>query len=336
MPVLVDGSAAQALGPGFDEAAELVRNEFSGLDPDRQYRNAFARLLKPDPLGRVLMMGTDQRDLFIPAVRAAVIGHVPEHGQLLDLGAGDGQTFALIAEAVPAGTTVSFEEPNPHYFADYSAALRRQVHLKPGAALGVGFDDLHDAGGQRLPGLPADESQHLVMALHMIYFLDDLPAGLVRMARFVRPGGALVIVVADETVAYTGRALRAFVAAGGRGAAYSRHLAAIAERNRLLAPAPDGGSALLALLQARLPDARFSLATERQPSRLYGHSLADIIALSNIAALAGANDLSKFDVACQLLRNAPESVDLRIEDEGPRAGMWSVQQPQLLAVLRRH
>jgi hypothetical protein len=28
-------------------------------------------------------------------------------------------------------------------------------------------------------------------------------------------------------------------------------------------------------------------------------------------------------------------VDLRIEDDGPRKGMWSVTQPQWVAVLRR-
>jgi hypothetical protein len=35
----------------FDETLELVCNEFEGLDPYRQYCNAFVRLLKPDPFG---------------------------------------------------------------------------------------------------------------------------------------------------------------------------------------------------------------------------------------------------------------------------------------------
>ena len=112
MPVLIDKAALGPLAARFDEALELVHNEFSGLDCDRQYRNTFARLLKADPLGRVLMMGTDQRDLFVPVLRAAVGEFVPTDGNVLDLGAGDGQTFALIADAFPAGTTVSFEEPN--------------------------------------------------------------------------------------------------------------------------------------------------------------------------------------------------------------------------------
>ncbi len=333
MPVLIDKAALGRLAARFDEALELVHNEFSGLDCDRQYRNAFARLLKADPLGRVLMMGTDQRDLFVPALRAAVGEAVPAGGNVLDLGAGDGQTFALIADAFPAGTTVSFEEPNSGYFADYQRGLGRFPHLRPGAALASPFDELDVAHGGVGADVPADASQHLVMALHMIYFLADLPAGLLRMARFVRPGGALFIVVADETTGYTGMVLRAFAASHGAGGDHAAQLAAIAQRQDLLGPSPDG--LLLSMLRTQLPGSEFSLETVRQPTRLYGHCLADLIALASIAELAGIEDLSKFDVACELLRSAPGSVDLRIEDEGPRAGMWSVRQPQFVAVLRR-
>ena len=52
MPIPIDTAATGLLGSRLDEALELVRNEFTGLDLERQYRNAFARLLKPDPLGR--------------------------------------------------------------------------------------------------------------------------------------------------------------------------------------------------------------------------------------------------------------------------------------------
>ena len=75
--------------------------------------------------------------------------------------------------------------------------------------------------------------------------------------------------------------------------------------------------------------------SQLQPSRLYGHSLADLIALSSIAALAGVEGLDKFDSAARLLRENPEVVDLRVEDDGPRKGMWSVTQPQWVTVIRR-
>ena len=47
-----------------------------------------------------------------------VVARGPPAGHRLSLGAGDGQTFALIDEAVPPGTTVSLAEPNPPYFTD--------------------------------------------------------------------------------------------------------------------------------------------------------------------------------------------------------------------------
>ena len=112
MPIQIDRSRAQELAPRLDEALELVRNEFENLDPHRQYRNAFARLLKADPLGRVLMMGADERDLFVPELRRAIEANVPTNGHIFDFGAGDGQTFALVAASVPGGTRISIEEPN--------------------------------------------------------------------------------------------------------------------------------------------------------------------------------------------------------------------------------
>ena len=37
-----------------------------------------------------------------------------------------------------------------------------------------------------------------------------------------------------------------------------------------------------------------------------------------------------------ILEHSPELVDLRIEkDEGPRKGMFSVAQPQILAIIRK-
>lgn len=241
----------------FDEALTLVVNEFEGLDGDRQYRNAFARVLKPDPLERVVMLGTDQRDHFVPVLRALIPTVVPTGGRVLDLGGGDGQTFARFADRVPRGAEVSILDPNAGYVHDYLAYLDTQPHLTAGAAMVTGFDELDAAE----PPPPEDGSVDLVLALHMLYFVADPAAGLVRMARFLKAGGALCVVMADETRGYTGRSLRAFLASGGEVPG-ADPLGSVARRDALLeGTLPD-------LLHAALPDREFELETHRQPSRL--------------------------------------------------------------------
>ena len=333
MPIQIDRKRAETLASQFDEARELVRNEFHGLDTHRQYRNAFARLLKPDPLGRVLMMGTDQRDMFAPELRRVIETSVPSDGHIFDFGAGDGQTFALVADSVPQGTRVSIEEPNPEYLANYRAFLKTKAHLRPGAALAAEFDEIDAAAERSGEKLPLDGSIDLGLALHMIYFVSDLPTSIIRMVRFLKPGGALFVVVTDETVGYTGLALKSFIEQGGDTGDNARHLAVIEERRRLLGVPAEGGGAIAEVLGAAGTPVEINV--QRQASRLYGHNLADLVALSSIALLAGIEGLDKYEAATALLRHNPEAADLRIEDDGPRKGMWSVTQPQWVAVLRR-
>jgi SAM-dependent methyltransferase len=333
MPIQIDQKIVQSLAPQFDDALELVRNEFEGLDPHRQYRNAFARLLKPDPLGRVLMMGTDQRDMFVPELRRIIDTAVPNDGHIFDFGAGDGQTFALVADSIPQGTRVSIEEPNPEYLANYRASLETKPHLRPGIAVAADFDEIDVAAERSGEKLPSDGSIDLGLALHMIYFINDLASSVTRMVRFVKPGGVLFIVVTDETVGYTGLALKSFIERGGETGDNARHLSVITERRRLLGLPAEGGGTIAKVLRAAATPVEIDV--RRQPSRLYGHNLADLIALSSIALLASVQGLEKFEAAAALLRRTPEAVDLRIEDDGPRKGMWSVTQPQWVAALRR-
>lgn len=329
----IDRGRARELSPRLSEALEIVCNEFDGLDPHRTYRNAFSRLLKFDPLRRVTMMGTDQRDLFVPLLRQAIAEHVPAGGHVFDFGAGDGQTFALVADDVPEGTTVSLLEPNPSYVADYVAFLQRRPHLRRGIAVVAGLDDIDDVAHKTGVDLPAPHSVDLALGLHMIYFTADPRAALTRMIRFIKPGGALFSVVTDTQSAYIGSVLREFVDAGGDTGDTQRRLAAIEERRRLLAPDAEGGGALVGALGSE--DIGIEVSAVRQPSRLYGHSLADLLALGIIGDLVDVPGASKFEAAARTLRDRPEEVDLRIETHGPRTGMWSVTQPQWVTVVSR-
>lgn len=338
MPQPIDRTSAAELSPRLDEALEIVCNEFRGLDPHQQYRNSFARVLKTDPLRRVTMMGTDQRDLFVPSLRAAIEAYVPAGGHeagghIFDFGAGDGQTFARVADCVPDGTTVSLEEPNPHYVADYVAFLERQPHLKPGNALAVGLDALVAGARQGTIELPDAGSVDLALGMHMLYFTADLLGSLEVILRLVKPGGVFFGVVTDESAAFTGCVHRTFVEAGGAPDSDGRFLLDIDERRRHLAPVDEGGGALAQALAER--GIGVEVDSVRQPSRMYGHSLSDLLAISNIAGLVTVQGSSKFEAAATVLRDRSEEVDLRIETEGPRMGMWSVSQPQWVTTVRR-
>jgi SAM-dependent methyltransferase len=333
MPIQIDRAKARNLARHLDEALELVRNEFEGLDPHRRYRNAYARLLKPDPLGRVLMMGTDQRDLFVPELRRVIEACVPQDGHIFDFGAGDGQSFALVAASVPQGTRVSIEEPSPGYVADYRAFLETQAHLRPGMALVAGFDEIDAAAVRSGASLPQDGTIDLGLALHMIYFVNNLSVSLTRMVRFLKPGGALFIVAADGTTAYMDLVLKRFIEAGGDTGDNAGNLSALAERHRVLGSPAEGGGTILEVLRSAGMPAEYE--GQRQPTRLYGHTLADVIALSTIGVLFAVEGMGKFEAAADLLRHDPRAVDLRIEDDGPRKGMWSVAQPQWVSVVRR-
>ena len=333
MPIAIDRTSAAEFAPQLDDALEIVCNEFESLDPHRQYHNSFSRVLKPDPLGRVLMMGTDQRDLFIPLLRRAIGEYVSRDGQIFDFGAGDGQTFAYVADAVPAGTTVSIEEPNPAYLLAYQAFLERQPHLRSGIAVGAGIDDLQSEAARGAVELPASASIDLALGLHMIYFAADVPDILCTIVGFVKPGGAFFSVVTDEATAYCGAVLRTFLESGGDTGNNDRYLAAIDERRRLMAPESEGGGQLAEVLRAHGIDVE--VESVRQPSRMYGHTLADLLAISNISVLTNVPGTQKFESAAKTLRDHPEEIDLRIETDGPRAGMWSVTQPQWVTEVRR-
>jgi hypothetical protein len=80
-----------------------------------------------------------------------------------------------VSASVPKGTRVSIEEPNPEYLTDYVAFLKTQAHLQSGVALAAGFDEIDTAATRSGETLPQDGSIDLALALHMIYFVHDLP-----------------------------------------------------------------------------------------------------------------------------------------------------------------
>jgi SAM-dependent methyltransferase len=315
---------SDAAGPAttperFEEARLLIQHEFAGLDAHAQYFNAFARLLKADPLGRVAMLGTDQRDQFVPVIRNALAAGPQRPLAILDVGCGDGATFELFADAIPAASAVDLIDPNADYLAAYSARLARRGNVRLGARHVAGFapDPTDSAYEPKL-----SRRYDLILCLHSLYFFDDLAASIGDLVARLAPGGVMIVVFADETVAHTGVCYRAHVERLDLALAAS-HAAVCAERLALLGgDEPVGGARTSAV---------------RQATRLFGHSLADLVALSNIAGLSGYDGAQKFDAALEILAREPERLGLRVETDpaSPRYGMLSVQQPQVVCTLAK-
>ncbi len=325
-PAYVDAHAAR-----FDDALEIAKNEFKSLDADAQYTNAFARLLKWDPLDRVAMLGTDQRELFIPVLKdllRAQRGKSLEPFSFFDIGCGDGQTFDLFVGELPDGATAVFLDCNAYYLSQYQAAVHASGRLQVGQSLCAPF----------LPSTaPSASGFDLVLAVHVLYYFDDLLASLARIYELLKLGGAAFIVIADEKTAYTGLALRAARRATGDAAWLAAFDATCDERRRLLLPAADGRAAIQQRLDERFPDSRASLRGLVQASRLFGHTLTDIIALSLISGLDRVEAPEKFDAVMDLIRTQPEAIGLRIGRGGhpAREGLFSVVQSQVVVELRR-
>jgi hypothetical protein len=136
----------------------------------------------------------------------------------------------------------------------------------------------------------------------------------------------MIVVFADEAVAYTGVCYRAYAQRPNLAA---EHSAACAERLALLAGDADVEPRLKALVGAQ------GIDVVRQATRLFGHSLADLVALSNISGLSAYADVDKFNAALTLLAEAPEHIGLAIETDAssPRLGMLSVSQPQVITTI---
>ena len=314
----------------FDDALEIVKNEFKALDADAQYTNAFARLLKWDPLERVAMLGTDQRELFVPVLKNLIRtqrGAASVPFRFFDIGCGDGQTFALVADEFPDGAAGTILDCNAYYLSQYEAAMRAAGRWQLAKSICAPFS----------PDTAVDGGFDLILAIHVLYYFDDLRASLTRIYELLKPGGAAFIVFADEKTAYTGHALRACHRATGDAAFLARFDEICDLRRRLLLPGVAGAAEIQTHLDEQFPQSRAQLTGAVQASRLYGHTLVDILALCLISGLDRVATLAKFDAVMDLIRTRPEAIGLRIERGGnpARDGMLSVVQSQVVIELRR-
>ena len=75
------------------------------------------------------MMGTDQRDFFVPLLQAEA-ERLSDGDPVFDIGCGDGQTTAKAFESIRCKPVANFLDPNEKYVARYEECLRSGLGLE--------------------------------------------------------------------------------------------------------------------------------------------------------------------------------------------------------------
>jgi len=343
--VPITSSALHAHAGLFRSFERLVELELSGLAVDERYELAFSRLLTPDPFrifdvdrgsAKPFVLGTDQRDHLVPELAKRLID-LPSGALILDVGAGSGQTMAFALEGRPSPLSIIPVDPARGALELYRDLLADELpHVSVPRMITAGIDDMVSADADS--PFAVAERLDMVVVIHALYFTADV-------ARFLRfahdrlaPGGKVVIVVAEAGGRYSGRLTHDYWASHPESKPSGDHAPADAfDRTFGLSVHADGREACDAALE-RVLDGRLFRSVEvlRQPTRLYGNDLGDLIASGFITGL-GSDDpqqlREQIRYVSERLRSEPDLFDLRLELNGPRARMLSVAQPQVFIEL---
>lgn len=342
--------ALSASAPLFEASERLLLLELRGLNEHEIYEVAYARLLKANPYaafalpqpvaGRaVLMLGTDQRDHFVPLLQEEA-ERLADGDPVFDIGCGDGQTTAMALARVRCRPLGNFLEPNEAYAAAYARRLARSaLPMREGVGFLEGIDSLLGRAGE--DDVRALLGRHaLALAIHSFYFATDPVRFVGFLLDCLREGGRAVIIFACEAAGYTGTLTRLYLERHdpAAAAAYARGIAA---RHALfgIEGATASAEAARAALQAALSRTDFRVhAATRQDSRFYGNDLRDMFAFSLLAGLSeidGRPVADKIVLVRESLFAAPDRFDFAVETEGMRAHMLSATQPQYYFCLEK-
>lgn len=343
-------AALAGSAPLFDAAERLLLLELRGLNEHEVYEVAYARLLKASPYAAfdlpqpaadraVLMLGTDQRDHFVPLLQDEA-ARLVDGDPVFDIGCGDGQTTGMVFARVGCRPLGNFLEPNEAYAAAYARRLAcGALPMRAGAGFIEQIDSLLGrAGEDDVQALL--RRQALVLAIHSFYFAADPVRFVGFLLDCLREGGRAVIVFACEARGYTGTLTRLYLERHdpAAAAAYTRVIAA---RHALFGIADETISADAAgeALRAALGRSDFRVqAAVRQDSRFYGNDLRDMLAFSLLTGLAGLDNRPMADkIACvrESLCASPDRFEFALETEGMRAHMLSAAQPQYYVCLEK-
>lgn len=323
----------------LDHARRLARLAFRGLSPQDAYDLAFyGHFLTGDPLGRVpTFLGTNQRDTIRPAIERT-FRDLPDDGLVVDLAAGDGAT---VLPAIPSDVRARFVlvEPSPEAVGDYLLAIEEAPNLEmAGLPLAVEADGLE---GNQVWEEATDGGFDLALCIHGIYFLD-VHRVLAALYRRLRPGGAILIVYADERRGLTGAAIDHHLRRIGRDDQAEEFLARLRARDLLLS-AEVGPGTVTALLdsEGEVPPV---VSVDIIESAAFAPTLQGLSAIGLISGLSyigeegdGPMDESKASALIDVLAHDPERVQFGIveDPDDPRCGLFRASQPQRVVAIRR-
>ena len=330
----------------FRSFERLLELELDGLALDPQYELLFSRLVKPDPFrlfgveapGELpFMLGTDQRDYLVPLLARELARLGPE-AHVLDVGAGDGLTTASALEGRREPLALLPLDPAEgalERYRDRFDSSLPQIAI-PRLLVG-GIDGLVSA----LPGseLALTEPLDAVLAIHTLYFSEDLPTFLRFAHDRLVPGGRMVITFAVAGGLFTGRLARDYWQSHPDPGPATRHDGASIDRLFGLLDESAGPAHCEAALVDHLGDDLFSVVElVRQPTRIFGHDLGDLIAAAFVTGLGSEEPAElrrQIQYVSRRIQEEPETFDLRLMLDGPRARMLSIAQPQTFLVLER-
>ncbi|MBY0358333.1 MAG: class I SAM-dependent methyltransferase [Candidatus Obscuribacterales bacterium] len=322
--------------------AQLLLDEFRGLNNNQAYELAFnKRLLRPNPNLPGRFLGNSQRDDFLPHLHT-LLRELPESAEIFDFGAGGGEIVDLALKEV-ASATINLEEPNPLLIAQYKERIAKSVNLSLGVSHTGPLQDYYGADAAVLRPL---KQQDLALAIHMIYHLtdftcaqiepdQDLKQAIGAMYSFLKPGGVLFVVFANQLVSTTGQASRYYFQQKNDLATVQNLKQICESRDKLLR------QGLIELyLDSIFPDSKAVIKSVSTQSCIFGSTREDIVAMCLTGELGEANDepfdLNKLEILTEFINRHEQEIGLTTEDrEIPQKGMVRSNQPQIITVIQR-
>ncbi len=195
-PAPSGGTAAEPAPPGGSPAEPAPSGAAA-----RPVRPPASRLAPPEGTGggRAAGPAGSARTAVVWEVLSAVLAEVDPSGDGLDIVDAGGGTGGFAVPLARAGHRVTVVDPSP----DSLAALQRRAAEGELVGQVVGVQgDLAD-----LPDLVAADSVDLLLCHSVLEVVDDPAEALGAVARVLRPGGRLSLLVANRAAAVLARAL---------------------------------------------------------------------------------------------------------------------------------